>query len=219
MVFWITIILGLMFGLLGYFPPDLLLLRLKETAAGAACGAVVASVVLVRREYVATRDATVAFLRALGQSADSAARVLLDGQPAPQLTANILSAEQRFRELEAIARSEQSTHPLTRNEALHRRLLLLEGCEQWARELGHICLQGVALDDPALAHTARQTLARIDATLSSLIDSLGSRSLAASSTAEPEPELGQAVADDPAHRAVRLLLRVDSALLRLGGGQ
>ncbi|HEY7578052.1 MAG TPA: FUSC family protein, partial [Acetobacteraceae bacterium] len=219
MVFWITIILGLMFGLLGYFPPDLLLLRLKETAAGAACGAVVASVVLVRREYAATRDATVAFLRALGLSADSAARVLLDGQPAPQLTANILSAEQRFRELEAIARSEQSTHPLTRNEALHRRLLLLEGCEQWARELGHICLQGVALDDPALALTARQTLARIDATLSSLIDSLGSRSLAASSTAEPEPELGQAVADDPAHRAVRLLLRVDSALLRLGGGQ
>jgi uncharacterized membrane protein YccC len=218
MVFWITIILGLMFGLLGYFPPDLLLLRLKESAAGAACGAVVASMVLVRGEHTATRDATIAFLRALGLSVDSAARVLLDGQPAPQLTADILSTEQRFRDLDAIARSEQSTHPLTRNERLHRRLLLLEACEQWARELGHICLQRVALNDPALAHAARQTVARIDATLSSLIDSPGGPSPAASATAEPEPELGLAADDDPAHRAVRLLLRVDSALLRLGAG-
>ena len=30
MVFWITVILGLLFGMLGFFPPELLLLRLKE---------------------------------------------------------------------------------------------------------------------------------------------------------------------------------------------
>ena len=46
MVFWLTVILGLLFGMLGFFPPELLLLRLKEAAVGAACGAVVASLVL-----------------------------------------------------------------------------------------------------------------------------------------------------------------------------
>ena len=80
MVFWITIILGLLFGMIGYFAPELLLLRLKETAAGAICGVLVASFVLVRREFAATHDATIAFLRALRQSVDSAAKVLLDGQ-------------------------------------------------------------------------------------------------------------------------------------------
>src|SRR5262249_7149006 len=75
MIFWITIILGLTFGMLGYFAPEFLLLRLKETMAGALCGLVVASFVLVRREYAATHDATIAFLRALAQSVDCSARV------------------------------------------------------------------------------------------------------------------------------------------------
>ena len=43
MVFWITVILGLVFGMLGFFAPELLLLRLEETIAGAACGAAVAA--------------------------------------------------------------------------------------------------------------------------------------------------------------------------------
>ena len=55
MVFWITIILGLLFGMIGYFAPEFLLLRLKETAAGAICGVLVASFVLVRREFAATQ--------------------------------------------------------------------------------------------------------------------------------------------------------------------
>ena len=46
MVFWLTVILGLLFGMLGFFAPELLLLRLKEAAVGAACGAAVASLVL-----------------------------------------------------------------------------------------------------------------------------------------------------------------------------
>ncbi len=54
MVFWITIALGMLFGMLGYFAPEVLLLRLQETAAGAVCGIGVACVVLARP----TRDAT-----------------------------------------------------------------------------------------------------------------------------------------------------------------
>ena len=48
MMFWLTIIIGLMFGLLGYFVPDLLLLRLEETAIGSICGIVVGLVFPMR---------------------------------------------------------------------------------------------------------------------------------------------------------------------------
>ena len=176
MVFWITIILGLLFGMLGYFTPDLLLLRLEEAIVGAACGALVASVVLVRREHAATLDATVDFLHAFGQAVDSAARALLDNSTAPDLAARVLTEEQRFRDLSAIAQSEQSGLAASRNETLRRRMLLLEACEQWARELCQISLQSAGLNDPALARSVRETVTRIDGTLQVLINSLAKQS-------------------------------------------
>jgi len=214
MVFWITIVLGLLFGMLGYFPPEFLLLRLKETAAGAACGALVASLVLVRRKYTAINDATIAFLRALGQLVDSASRVLLDNEPEPELGARVLLTEQRFRDLNAIVHVEQSSHPLSRNDALRSRVLLLEACEQWAREVGQICLQGIRLSEPELTAPVSQTVARIDASLSALIGHLGDQRAPLPSQG-PAGDLGQLRRDNLAQYAVRLLLRIDAALLNL----
>jgi uncharacterized membrane protein YccC len=219
MIFWITIILGLLFGMLGYFAPEFLLLRLQETAAGAMCGLIVASFVLVRREYAATYDATIAFLRALGQSVDSAARVLLDHVPEPELSARVLATEQRFRDLSAIAQSEQSSHPLSRNEALRRRVLLLEACEQWARELGQLCLQRIELRDAAMMRSVRETVTRIDASLTSLINALANQPMAGSTEREPAESLAPFTQHDPRELAVRLLLRIDAALLLLVGRQ
>ena len=107
MVFWITVILGLMFGMLGFFAPELLLLRLEETAVGAACGGAVASLVLLRQKRVPVEDAVRAFLQALGHSVDDAAHALLDGTPPPDLANRIVMAEQRFRDLSAIAQAER----------------------------------------------------------------------------------------------------------------
>jgi len=219
MVFWITIILGLTFGMLGYFAPEFLLLRLQEAAAGALCGAFVASFVLVRREYAATYDATVAFLRALGQSVDSAARVLLDHAAEPDLSALILAAEQRFRDLNAVVQSEQSSHPISRDENLHRRVLVLEGCEAWARELGQLCLESIRLHDPALIASMRQTVSRIDASLAGLIERFARQQAIVPTGGDATEDLSSFSDDDPAHQAVRLLLRIDSALLLLSGRQ
>jgi uncharacterized membrane protein YccC len=215
MVFWITIILGLLFGMLGYFTPDLLLLRLEEAIVGAACGALVASVVLVRREHAATLDATVDFLHALGQAVDSAARALLDNSTEPDLAARVLTEEQRFRDLSAIAQSEQSGLAASRNETLRRRMLLLEACEQWSRELCQISLQSAGLNDPTLARSVRETVARIDGTLQVLISSLAKQSAIPLATDEPAEDPGPALHDEPSHRAARLLLRIDAALTHL----
>ncbi len=206
MVFWLTVILGLLFGMLGFFAPGLLLLRLKEAAVGAACGAAVASLVLVRRERVAADDAMRAFLLALGQSVDSAAHGLLDGRPAPDLAAHILVAEQCFRDLSAIAQSERVGLARAHDEALRRRMLLLEGCELWARELGQICLQSARLQDPAVVRLVSETVARIDAAIPALI-----ARMASPRHDEPVEVAEQSLADN-LPRAVRLLLRIDSAL-------
>ncbi len=215
MVFWITIILGLMFGMLGYFAPELLLLRLKETAAGAACGALIASCVLVRREHTARNDATIAFLLALSESINSAGRMLLDGKPEPELGTRILLAEQRFRDLNSLVQAEQSSHPLSRNDELHRRIVLLEACEQWARELGQLCLRGMRLSVPELTAPVRQAVAGINASVSALIRKLDARSALPPPSREPADNLGQFRRDQPEQYAVRLLLRIDAALLNL----
>jgi uncharacterized membrane protein YccC len=214
MVFWLTVILGLLFGMLGFFPPDLLLLRLKETAVGAACGAVVASLVLARREHAAVEDATGAFLVALGESVDGAARALLDGTPAPDLAARILTAEQRLRDLGAIAQTERFGLTAAQNEPLRRRLLLLEGCEFWARELGQIGLKSGRLEDPSLVGLVRGTTARIDAKVAELIQRLTNDSAMSRGNDEPVEALIEAPGDD-LPRAARLLLRIDAALLNL----
>jgi Fusaric acid resistance protein-like len=215
MVFWITVILGLVFGMLGYFTPDLLLLRLKETAVGALCGALVAGLVLVRREHDATARATAAFLGALAALVAGAGQALLGAPPAGDLAACILAAEQRFRELNAIARAEQLSLAGSRNEPLRRQMLLLEGCEQWARELGQFALRGVRIDDPAPSRAVRAAMGRIAATVPELVARRADPSAAAAVGSEPVGAWTQALEGSAADRAVRLLLRIDAALVNL----
>ena len=142
----------------------------------------------------------------------------LDRQPAgsgPTPDRDAADAEQRCRDLSAIAHSEQSGILATRSEALRRRVLLLEACEQWARELGEIGLQAVTVEDPALARTVREAVARIDTTVSGLINRLGSQSTVPPIADEPAEDMRQITRDDPSHRAVRLLLRIDAAVVHL----
>lgn len=218
MVFWITIILGLLFGMLGYFPPDLLLLRLQEAAVGAASGTLVASLVLVRRDHTATREATAAFLWALGETVRAAVPTLTGDTPPPDLSARVLAGEQRFRELSDIARSEQSSLLGSRNEALRRRMLLLEACEQWSRELGQLGLQAVRVEEPEMAQSMRDTAAHIETELAALTGGAGDAA-AAGSVKEDVDDASQALEDDAAHHAVRLLLRIDSALTHLAAAR
>jgi uncharacterized membrane protein YgaE (UPF0421/DUF939 family) len=214
MVFWITIIFGLMFGMLGYFALDVLLLRLEESLVGAAAGALIACLVLVRREPAITQEAMLAFLGALRALIESASAVLLDGRPAPELAARILAAEQGFRDLKAIAQGQQSSLPVSHDETLRRRITLLEACEYWARELGSICLRTGRLTDPGLIDIARAAIARIDAHLRGLTAQLSAGSSAPRIANEATSDVVGATPDDPSHHAVRLLLRIDTALVR-----
>ena len=100
--------------------------------------------------------------------------------------------------------------PAARNEALRRRLLVLEGCELWARELGQIGLQSTPLEDPELARLVRKTVARIDDAVLELNDRATSRSPLADDRPAGTP-VAPPGGDLP--RAVRLLLRIEAALV------
>ena len=121
----------------------------------------------------------------------------------------ILVAEQRFRDLSAIAQAERLGLAAARNEALRRRMLVLEGCELWARELGQIGLQSTRLEDPELVRLVRRDR--------------GSDRRRGARAQPTDPPIGIPTSNRPAApvvppgddlpRAVRLLLRIEAALV------
>ncbi|MDQ0395389.1 FUSC family protein [Labrys monachus] len=207
MVFWITIILGLLFGMLGYFTFDVLLLRLEEAAVGVISGGLVASLVLVRRDRHVVDQATSAFAQALVDLVRGSAAVMLDEASSADLPSRILTVSQRFGELRTAAASRLSGFQLSRDGELQRRMVLLGGCESWARELADIALRGAPITDPALVGPARRAVEGIGAWLGRLTAGTPPPPQEADTGTEVVPAL-----DDRAHHAVRLLLRIDAAL-------
>jgi uncharacterized membrane protein YccC len=217
MVFWITIALGMLFGMLGYFAPEVLLLRLQETAVGAVCGIAVACVVLARPTRDAALAAVEALLPAVGALVSRAADALLAGVPDPAVLGLVLAAEQRFQDVRAA--SQPALHGLAAlgHEAQRRRLLFLSVCVFWARELGDLSLAAARPPDPAVAPTIRDATARIVATAERLCRDW--QSVAADAPRGGDDIMASLPAglgrSDPSHGAARLLLRIDAALSRL----
>ncbi|WP_279482587.1 FUSC family protein [Aureimonas sp. SK2] len=78
MTFFMTVTLSLVYGLLGNFTPDLLVLRLEETVIGTASGILVSFLVFPQRTSAATGRAAAAFLKDLDRLME-VVRERLDG--------------------------------------------------------------------------------------------------------------------------------------------
>ncbi|HEY6430705.1 MAG TPA: FUSC family protein [Acetobacteraceae bacterium] len=211
MVFWITIILALMFGMMGYFAPELLLVRLEETSIGAASGVLVACLVLPRSGRAVIETAFASLLRALGYGVAAAVTRLTGGEDLPDLPGALLMSAQRLHDLHVAVTPVLSGPGTLRNPLLRERVLLLQACDEWAQELGRFALQGVRLCDPDLLALARTTAATISANIAALLEPVppGDR------TEPPRLSLPAVPLNDAQHYAVRLLLRIDAAILRL----
>lgn len=81
MIFFITVLLGQLYTLLGTFSDELLALRLVETAAGAAIGILVSLLVLPAHSRATLRMARKAFLADLGDLLNACAQCLNGDQP------------------------------------------------------------------------------------------------------------------------------------------
>jgi uncharacterized membrane protein YccC len=87
MIFFITVMLGQLYTLLGTFSDELLALRLVETAAGAAIGILVSLLVLPAHSRATLRVARKSFLADLGDLLDGCAQSLTGHQPDRDLLA------------------------------------------------------------------------------------------------------------------------------------
>ncbi len=216
MTFWITIILGLVFGMLGYFPPELLLLRLKETAVGAAAGIVIAWVVLARRTPDLVRASAAAFLRAMGAVIEAATRTLRGMPGDEQVAALTLAQEQRYQALRAVATPGLPGARWFRQDRLQRLLVLLDACEEWARDLARMSLHREPQSDPTLRAIVTQADARIAASIADLAAILeGKPASAEHPHEEPAGIPASLEGDGMTLHTIRLLLRLDAALLHV----
>jgi hypothetical protein len=136
MIFFVTIMVSQLYGILGEFSDELLLIRLAETAAGGAVGVVVALLVTP----VSTRD-TVAHAErgvvdALRDLLSSAARQAADpsGVRAVELDARLLAVDAEVRKLR-LAAAPLVRYPLweSRPRDVRHRLAVVAACVDEAR--------------------------------------------------------------------------------------
>lgn len=80
MIFFITLMLALLYGMLGQFRPELLWLRLEETAAGSVIGVLATTLVLPVRQSKTFADELHTFLDALGDAINATSKDVEGGR-------------------------------------------------------------------------------------------------------------------------------------------
>ncbi|MFF4492283.1 FUSC family protein [Streptomyces sp. NPDC001544] len=136
MSFFVTAMIGLLYTLLNTYSTAVLVLRVEETALGAACGVVAAAVVLPVRTDRRTNELLVGALERLADVTRAAVDQLSGGPPADLLDM-ARDLDQALADLRAS--TQPLTHPITplrsrRNTARYV-VALLETCAYHARAL------------------------------------------------------------------------------------
>ncbi|MFF4258409.1 FUSC family protein [Streptomyces sp. NPDC001663] len=136
MSFFVTAALGVLYTLLHTYSLSVLVLRVEETALGAACGVIAAAFVLPVHTDRRTNDLLVTVLERLGDVTEAAVEQLSGGDPA-ELLDKARELDQALADLRAA--TQPLTHPVTplrtrRNTARYV-VALLETCAYHSRSL------------------------------------------------------------------------------------
>lgn len=170
MVFWITTMLALLYGLLGQFSVGLLGTRIEETAIGAVIGIVVAWVILPTSTRRTVGDGMRDALGKLADLVDHSARRLVDPAPSGDLVDESRLLHQTIQELDTTAK------PLTKGIAgllgrftVWRAMRTLKACDHYGRSLARNAeMAGPAALDEAAGRAIVEASARVQANIESL---------------------------------------------------
>ncbi|MFF7640403.1 FUSC family protein [Streptomyces canus] len=136
MSFFVTAALGLLYTLLHTYSLSVLVLRVEETALGAACGVIAAAFVLPVRTDRRTNDLLVTVLERLDEVTEAAVDQLSGGSP-EDLLDQARDLDQALADLRAA--TQPLTHPITplraRRDTARYVVALLETCAYHARSL------------------------------------------------------------------------------------
>ncbi|MFD7500312.1 FUSC family protein [Streptomyces sp. NPDC059850] len=181
MVFFVTLMAGLLYGLLGVLHPGLLALRLEQTAVGAVAAGLAVALVLPVTTHAATDGWIRRALESVRHCAADAARRLA-GDPAADPAPHVAELEEALRGLRmSIAPLLHPLSPLRARRARARQVMLaLDDCARQARGLAALAA------DPVASHDVRLTAAcaRVEAAVSRLTAPVGP------SAAAPAPAAG-----------------------------
>ncbi len=228
LAFWITAVLALVYGLIGQFSVEVLLLRIEETAIGAAASVIAAFLVLPR----GTREA---FGEAVSELVDAIDQVLADATERLVGRAAATSRREGVRAMDDALvtlrqRAQPLAAPLARRRArssYQRGLRVLVVCDVYARSLARSADQ---VTDPSWAATLVPASEQVRANLDGLRDVLVRgkrasdggqvRARSAERLVDAAEEHAARSSDDPHRRTTmlgvaRLLRRIDQAVVGL----
>ncbi|MET9765703.1 FUSC family protein [Streptomyces sp. NPDC006372] len=222
MSFFVTAMLGLLYTLLHTYSLDVLLLRVEETALGAACGVAAAALVLPVRTDRRTNELLGTVLERL-VSVTEAAVGQLSGGPADELLDKARDLDQALADLRAA--TQPLTHPVTplrarRNTARYV-VALLETCAYHARTLAATAellpTHPSIAADPRLRGAAARTVRNIETIAARVADEH------AAALVETGPSIASLLGSDAGtprygritDRVLRHLERLDEAVVGL----
>jgi uncharacterized membrane protein YccC len=226
--FFITVILALLYGLLGQFSIEVLALRLEETAIGVACGALVAHLVLPTRTRHTIQDKLADYANELCTLIDHAIDVLLGMRPGDGLIAEARNLDEATTALRVAARPlSHGVAGLGGRPAIERWLRAALACDQYARELAQVCYPlgwltpaPTALRDGPSADALREGSNRIRNHLALLRTALTEPRQCTPEPAMPLLDViratacpGADAADRTLRDAVHYLIRIDQTVL------
>jgi uncharacterized membrane protein YccC len=167
MSFFLTIMLALLFAVLGRFSTHLLWLRLEETAIGAVAGILVAAVLIPRPTHPHVRERLIELTDAIAAFAGAALDRLAQGSDAP-LGAQSRAYERADEALRAGVRPWRLDR-FAGGAALYDVIVeQLQRCSSWLHELSLLARTAAGASDAAFERALERERAAFDARLRSL---------------------------------------------------
>jgi hypothetical protein len=222
MAFWITAVLALLYGLIGQFSVETLVLRVEETAVGGALGALAGFLVLPKKTRTAFVEAFDDTVDAIDDVLCAAADAITGRPPVAPPVELAREMDDRLGTLRQRAKPLDSPLPWRRGRGGYQRAVrVLTAVDHYARALARLSDRIVA---PGWAVTLDPAVDRVRANIDGLRELLdGAEDPAEVRSAEQlvdAAEAWAARADDPTLRpallaAVRALRRIDQIVVRL----
>jgi uncharacterized membrane protein YccC len=140
LAFFITVLLALMYGLIGQFSVEVLALRLEETAIGAVSGVLASYLILPISTRETIREKLADFSDRLGDVVDQAADALCGVAPGDGLIAEARELDAATTALRLAARPlSHGMAGVSGRRSTRRWIRAARACDQYARELAQVC--------------------------------------------------------------------------------
>ena len=217
---WITAVLAVLYGLIGQFSVQTLVLRIEETAIGAAMGMLAAYLVLPKRSREAFGEALDDMVDAADAALDAAVERILDREPARPLGMLSQDLHKALSTLRERSKPLDNPLPWRRSRSSYQRTLrVLTAVDHYARSLAQ---RADHVREPGWAPTLQPATACVRTNLNAMRQMLNDRQTAQISSAEDLIDAAEAYAahtPDPDHRAAllsaaRLLRRIDQVVVK-----